>query len=169
MSVYLPDSCLYLNLDTSTQVALRLHDAYSTAGCLEHTSGGEPAYACTHTHTHKHKELSLSCHITMEMAWGEVRTGALSFTNSLEGQSRGAPSFFHPQAISTPAELHSLSYLPLIWYFHKDDICIRQSRKCPGQGENSFLTGVTSNLHRPASDVLTIQLTITSHWVGAST
>lgn len=168
MSVYLPDSCLTwiwtlpLRWPCVCMMRTPLLDALSTPL-------GESLRTHARTHTHKHKELSLSCHITMEMAWGEVRTGALSFTNSLEGQSRGAPSFFHPQAISTPAELHSLSYLPLIWYFHKDDICIRQSRKCPGQGENSFLTGVTSNLHRPASDVLTIQLTITSHWVGAST
>lgn len=126
-------------------------------------------HAHAHTHVNKHTLLLLSCHISMEMAWGEVRIGALSFTNPLEGQSREAPAFFHPQAISTPAALHSLSCLPLIWYFHKDDICIRQSRKCPGSTEYSFLTGVTSDLHRPASDVLTIQLTSTSCWVGAST
>lgn len=89
--------------------------------------------------------------------------GARSFTNPLEGQSGGVSAFLHPQPISTPAAQHSLGCLSLIWFLHKDDICIKQSRKCPGLGENSFLTGVTSNLHRPASDVLTIQLTSTLH------
>lgn len=69
------------------------------------------------------------------------------------------PPSTSPRAISTPAALHSLSYLPLIWYLHKDDMCIGESRICPGLEESSFLTSVTSNLHRPASDVLIIQLT----------
>ena len=64
-------------------------------------------HACTHahthaharTHTHTHTALSLSCHIPMKMASGEVRMGARSFANPLEGQSRGAPAFLHPQAI----------------------------------------------------------------------
>jgi len=138
------------------------------------------AYTHTHTHTHTHTNLSLSCHKPMAMAWGELRKGARSLTNPLEGQSRGAPvlllllllpppSPLPPRAISTPAAQHSLGCLPLIWYFHKDDMRRRWSRTYPGSGESSFLTGVTFSLLRPASDLLTIQLNSTLQWVGAST
>lgn len=128
---------------------------------------GECVRVCArrHTHTHTESPVTFLSHTPGNgLRWTKDRCPEL-----YKSSWRDTPAFFHPQAISTPAALHSLSCLPLIWYFHKDDICIRQSRKCPGSAENSFLTGVTSNLHRPASDVLTIQLTSTSHWVGAST
>lgn len=100
MSVYLPDSCLYLNLDTSTQVALRLHDAYSTAGCLEHTSGAEPAYTCTHTHTQTQGAVTFLSHNHGNgLRWSEDRCPELyKFSWRTEQRSTfllPPPSYLH--------------------------------------------------------------------------
>lgn len=131
-------SLSWLSLDTSARLThLCTLQSLNALGTLLQGLG-ESLPSCAHTHTHtgpyKLTELSVSCHIPMEMAWGEIRMGARSFTNPPEVQRRRVPVFLHPQAISTPDAQHSLSRMLLIWSSYKDDIRVGQARKCPGLG-----------------------------------
>lgn len=147
------------------------HDALFTPGCLGHTAGRKPGHAHRHACTHAHTQ-----NVVTFLSYNHGNALRLSKDGwwvpqalhiLLKDRAQKCLTSSTPEAMCTPAALHSVSFMPLIWHFHKDDICIRQSRKCPESVGNCFLTGVTSTLRWPSSDVLTIQLTSTLHWAGA--
>lgn len=146
-----------LSLDMLDLADTPLRDAFNSPDALGTVPGpeGTSIECCTHTLTH-------STITWVKIASGEERIDSWSLINPLEGQSRGAPA--SSQSVTAPA---APLYLPLLWHFHTDDRLGRAGRR-PGLAENSLLTSVTSNLHSPDSDVLTLQLTSRSHRAGAS-